>query len=256
MKVHKLTAGRVRGPRRPRGARRYLQLEWSDATFPVNAFLIEHPQGLCLVDAGQCAAAARPGYLPRWHPFVRILRFELGPEDEVAAQIRGLGYTASDIRWVVLTHLHPDHVGGLAPFTSSTVIVSAREWQRASGLGGRLLGYVPQQWPREITPQLVRIDGRPVGPFAASLDLVDDGSVRLVPLPGHTPGQIGVLVTGEHGGALAGGDLVHSWRELPARWPELAEFCRQERVTFLAAHDDESPRTVDFSHDRRESRSA
>lgn len=238
MRIHRLTTGRVRGPRRSRGALRYVRLEWSDEPLVVNAFLIEHPQGLCLVDAGQSAVAGTPGYLPRWHPFLRIARFELTAGDEVAARIRALRLRPEDVRRIVLTHMHTDHVGGLAGFPAATeVVVTATEWERATGIRGAIRGYVPKQWPAQVEPRLVELQGPPIGPFTASLDLLGDGTLQLVPLPGHTPGQIGVLVRGERASALIGGDVAHSFDELRALEPAIAEYCLREHVRFLAAHD-------------------
>ncbi|HZR95655.1 MAG TPA: MBL fold metallo-hydrolase, partial [Gaiellaceae bacterium] len=212
MRIHKLTTGRVRGPRRPRGATRYLRLEWSDSTLPVNAFLVEHDAGLLLVDTGQGAAAAHVGFLPRWHPFLRIARFELAPDDEAAAQIERLGFDTRDVRTVVLTHLHTDHVGGVSAFAHADVLVSEREWRDASGVAGRVRGYVPRQWPRGLRPQLVRLAGGGFGPFAASHELEGFRGVTLVSLPGHTRGHVGVLA----GSALVGGDAAHDPHELEA----------------------------------------
>jgi glyoxylase-like metal-dependent hydrolase (beta-lactamase superfamily II) len=244
-----LTTGRVRGPRRPRGARRYLIRSWSDETLPVNAFLIEHPAGFCLVDTGQDAAAAEPGFLPRWHPFIRIARFELGADDMAAPQLRKLGVEPVSVRWVVLTHLHTDHLGGVGDFSGSDIVVSNAEWSRAQGLRGRLIGYVPRQWPPGVVPRLVDLDGPALGPFAASLDLVGDGSIVLVPLPGHTPGQLGVLVRGAGGTALLGGDVAHDPGELEVNEPALADYCRQEGIAFLAAHDDDVPLILQLGGD-------
>lgn len=219
--------------------------EWSDATLPVNAFLVEHPAGLCLVDAGQSVEASRPGYLPRWHPFLRTARFELERDDEVPAQVRRLGFDPEAVRWVVVTHLHTDHIGCLDAFPAAAIVVSETEWRRAEGIRGALRGYVPKQWPAGLKPRIVRLDGPPVGPFASSLDLVEDGSLALVPLPGHTPGQIGLLVRSGTAAALVGGDVAHDAEELCDAAPEIAAYCRSEGVVFLAAHDDGLPDVVE-----------
>ena len=87
--------------REPRGVRRYLGGGWSDRTLPVNVFLVHHPAGLCLFDTGQTARAAEPGYHPRWHPFLRLARFELAPEDEIGAQLVRSGVDPAAVRWVV-----------------------------------------------------------------------------------------------------------------------------------------------------------
>jgi N-acyl homoserine lactone hydrolase len=223
VEVRRLTTGRVRPKRARRGLRRWLPGGWSGETLPVNAFLVDHPAGRCLFDTGQSARAARSGYLPRWHPFLRLARFELTEQDEVGAQVDPV-----TVRWVVLSHLHTDHAGGLEPFRGAEVLVSRTEWERARGLAGRLRGYLPQRWPEGIEPRLVDFDGPPVGPFAASYDVAGDGRLLLVPVPWHTPGHLGLLVRGERGGYLLGGDVEPS--------EPLASYCAREGLVYLWAH--------------------
>ena len=239
-----LQTGAVRVKRGERGVGRYLRDEWSEETLPVNCFLVERPEGLVLFDTGQTAAAAAPGYLPRWHPFLRLARFELRPEDEAAAQLRALGYETNDVRTVVLSHLHTDHVGGLEPFAGAEVIVTRVEWERAGGLAGRLRGYVPQHWPPGLVPRLVDFQGPAVGPFGASHALSEDGDLLLLPTPGHTPGHAALLVRDRGRRLLLAGDLVHAGENLVHAAPEIAAWTRSERVVVLTAHDSDAARLI------------
>ncbi len=213
--------------------RRYLPGGWSDEALPVNAFLVHHRGGLCLFDTGQTARAAGPGYHQRWHPFLRLARFELGSEEEIAAQLARAGVEPSAVRRIVLSHLHTDHVGGVAAFPDAEVIVSRVEWERAQRLPGRLRGYVPQHWPSH-EPTLVDMTGPPLGPFVGSHDVTGDGSLLLVPTPGHTPGHLAMIARDDDSGVFLGGDLAHSPAELP---PPVVAFCERERLTVLLAHD-------------------
>lgn len=229
--------GAVRTRQGERGIGRYLWNGWSEETLPVNCFLLERPDGLVLFDTGQTAAAALPGYLPWWHPFLRLARFELGPEDEAAAQLRALGHATRDVRAVVLSHLHTDHVGGLPSFVDAEVIVTRTEWARATGLAGRLRGYVPQHWPAGLEPRLVDFDGPAIGPFRASHDLDRDGELVILPTPGHTSGHAALLVRDEGRRLLLAGDLVHAADDLARAAPEIDAWARTEDVLVLAAHD-------------------
>jgi N-acyl homoserine lactone hydrolase len=229
VRVDRFSTGRVRPKRDPSGVRRYLGDGWSDETLPVNVFLVHHPDGLCLFDTGQTARAAGPGYHQRWHPFLRLARFELGPEDEIARQLVRAGVDPYAVRWVVLSHLHTDHVGGVGAFPEAEVLVSRVEWERAQGLAGRLRGYVPQHWPlRE--PSLLEFSGP-----NDSYDVAGDGSLLVVPTPGHTPGHIALVARDEDGGFFLGGDVAHGPAELP---DEVAAYCEREGLTVLLAHDD------------------
>jgi glyoxylase-like metal-dependent hydrolase (beta-lactamase superfamily II) len=230
VEIEALATGAVRGKRGARGLRRWLPGGWSDTVLPVNAVLVRHPDGICLFDAGQTAAATRPGHFPRWHPFGWLARFELGPEDEVAAQLRRRGIAPEDVRWVVLSHLHTDHAGGLEPFRAAEVLVSAVEWERARGLRGRLRGYLPQHWPAGLEPRLLSFDGPVVGPFGASHDLAGDGTLLVVPTPGHTPGHCGLLVRDGDRTTLCLGDA--SVDDVPG----LERYVAVARVRVMTAH--------------------
>src|SRR5262245_9782104 len=223
MRIRRITTGRVRGKRHALGLRRYLPGDWSDETRPAHAFAVEHPAGICLFDTGQTARAASPGYHQRWHPFLRLARFELTPEDEVASQL-----DPSAVRWVVLSHLHTDHVGGLHAFTHADVLVSRPEWVRASGWRRRLRGYLPQPWPAGLEPSLVDLTGPPAGPFSATYDVAGDGRLLMVPLPGHTPGHTGLVVDGQ---VLLAGDA----HDLPPGY------------VVLGAHDPKAPAVLEYA---------
>ena len=245
MEVRPLTTGRVREKRGVRGIRRYLAADWSDETLPVHAYLVSHPDGLCLFDTGQTSSATARGWFPAWHPFFRLARFELSREDEAAAQLLRLGHDPADVRLVVLSHLHTDHVGGVAAFADADVVVLRAEWERANGIGGRVRGYLPGRWPDGLRPRLVDLDGAPLGPFEATHDLLGDGRLVLVPTPGHTPSHVSLLVRDDSRTFLLAGDLARTAAEVRELAPELAAWCDSESVTVLTAHDDFAPVLVE-----------
>lgn len=231
------STGRVRPKRGRRGLRRYLPGGWDSATLPVNVFALDHPEGVCVFDAGQTARAGVRGYFPAWWPYFRLARFELSADDEVAPQLGRRGLPASRVRWLVLSHLHTDHAGGVGGLAGAEVVVSRVEWTRATGLRGRLRGYLPQYWPQGVEPRLVDFAPPPIGPFSGSYDLAGDGSLRLVPTPGHTPGHMSLLGRIGSRRVLLGGDMAPSAGRLKQLSPAVAEYCERERITPLLTHD-------------------
>ena len=214
MRIHSLTTGHVRirpSQVRGRGAgplRRLTVLrdrEWTPPV-PIHAWAIEHPEGLILVDTGEVHEASDPRYYPA-HPYYRrALRMEIAASDEIDQRLQAVGLSAEQVRWVVLTHLHTDHAGGLRHFRDAEIVLAADEWAAGRGLGGRLRGYLPQLWPAWLAPRTVTFDGEPVPEFPGSHALTEAGDVVLVPTPGHTHGHLSVLVqrSGEPTLLLAG----------------------------------------------------
>ena len=182
-----------------------LDREWTEP-LPIYAFAIEHPEGVIVVDTGETARISEPGYFPRWQPFFRFtVREHVRPEREIGPQLKQLGILPSDVRRVVMTHLHTDHAGGLHHFPDNEILVSTAELDYAAGPVGRLRGYPNKRWPTWFRPTLVDLPGIPFGPFPASTALSNAGDVTLVAVPGHTPGQLAVVVKdGDHASFLAG----------------------------------------------------
>lgn len=178
--------------------------DWSD-WLPIYTWIIEHDEGLIVVDTGETSRVHQRGYHPRWHPFYRrAARFSVHPEEELGPQLRALGIGPRDIRQVVITHLHTDHAGGLQHVTGSRVWVSRGELERASGIGGRVQGYLPHRWPKWWQPELIRFGTEAFGPFAEAMPLTRRGDVLIVPTPGHTPDHVSVVVMGDVSFFLAG----------------------------------------------------
>jgi glyoxylase-like metal-dependent hydrolase (beta-lactamase superfamily II) len=183
-----------RGPGRLRLFNTLRDAGWTDP-LPIYAWVIQHVEGTIVVDTGETARAMEPGYFPRWHPYFRLaLRESVKPEDEVGPSLERLGIAPDEVRWVVLTHLHTDHAGGIAYFPASEIIVSRREFDAASGFRGKLSGYLPHRWPSNFSPRLLDFEPQPFGPFSASVALTDAGDVRLVATPGHSVGHLSVVV--------------------------------------------------------------
>ena len=202
MRIHALSTGTVSiHPRQRQGAgpgmlrvvNMLRDTRWTEP-LPISVWVIEHPEGLLVIDTGAAAQVNQPGYLPegrRKHP---IARFWIKPEEEIGPLLRGVGLSPDDVRWVVLTHLHIDHDGGLAHFPKAEMLVARAEYRRATGLLGKIQGYLPQHWPNWFAPRFVDFAPQPLGPFPASYALTRAKDVWLVPTTGHSSGHLSVIL--------------------------------------------------------------
>lgn len=228
--------------------------QWTE-WLPIYAWVIEHDEGVIVVDTGETAQVHVRGYHPRWHPFYqRAARFSVHPDEEIGPQLRMLGITARDVRHVVLTHLHTDHAGGLGHLTGSRFWVARPEFERAQGWSGRLQGYLPHRFPKWWAPEWIRFSDRPLGPFQRSMALTSNEDILIVSTPGHTPDHVSVVVRGSPSFFLAG-DTSYNQRLLlegksdgvspkPAVTLDTLRRIRmlavQERIVYLPSHDPES----------------
>ena len=73
-------------------------------------------------------------------------------------------------------------------------MASPGEVRAASGLAGRLRGYLPQRWPSSFNPSPIEFSADAIGPFDQSRRLTKAGDVLVVPTPGHTPAHVSVLI--------------------------------------------------------------
>jgi N-acyl homoserine lactone hydrolase len=194
-------------PEHPYGSRKPLywwlltSRQWTPPR-PVNVYVIEHASGLVLFDTGQDrASVTNPAYFPgglAGHVYDRLARFDIGEQDTLTAQLATLGYSPADVSTAIVSHLHQDHIGGLAELTGSDLLVSAAEWAELAKPAPELRGFLTSHiqlpdlaWHR-ISPEPTRDPA--LAPFTESLDVMGDGSLTLLPTPGHTAGSMSLLV--------------------------------------------------------------
>ncbi len=170
--------------------------------FPLQAFLIEHRDGPVLFDTGiDPAILSAPGYISQAvgrFLLPRIFRLHVSEEDRIDRVLAREGIAADTIRTAVISHLHFDHVGGIAQIPQADLLVHDREWAILSGAHPERewilrehIELATARW-RQIT--LVQTDDPLFDGFEGIYDVAGDGSMILLPTPGHTAGSLSLLI--------------------------------------------------------------
>ena len=174
--------------------------------FSMTAVLVRHPRGDVLIDTGFGKEIdAHFGMMPA--SFRVATSYDKATS--AADQLDAAGYDRARLRGILLTHAHWDHVSGVPDFPGVPVLVTAAE-HRFIRDGGALTA-VARSFESAVYEEYA-FEGAPYLGFSASHDLYGDGSIVVVPAPGHTPGSVIVFVTlpGERRYAFVG-DLA--WQQ-------------------------------------------
>ena len=265
MKIHAIQTGTVAVKKSQRDGSRgdgYLRLmitlsdrNWIEP-LPIYAWVIEHPEGVIVIDTGETARTSQAGYFPWWNPYYRVgSRFYVQPDDEIGPKLRSINIPPEEVRWLVMTHLHTDHAGGLHHFPNAAIFVSRPEYEVATGLTGKLKGYLPHRWPTWFKPHLV--DYQPYGGiFRESFSLTKAGDVQVVPTPGHTAGHQSVVLQHNEHTFFFAGDTSYSKKNLVDQVVDgvtldtktskktlelINNYVTTEQAIYLPSHDPDSP---------------
>lgn len=157
--------------------------------FVDNCYLIKHAQGWMLWDTGVTDAIAN---MPDGQKPADPRATHWKRPKTLASQLEALGLKPTDIKFVAVSHTHPDHIGNITMFGQSMLLVQKAEYE----------------WPAPVGPRFK--PEHPVTKLEGDHDVFGDGSVTIIATPGHTPGHQSLLVKLPNTGALLlSGDAVH-----------------------------------------------
>lgn len=220
------------------------------------AILVRHPEGTILFDTAFGSKVSE-----HWKTIPKLMRALSSyiAETPVARQLENHGIDPDEIKMAIISHSHWDHISGLDDLPRLDVWMPRVELEFIRS--HRYPGLIDQMVDRlHIHP--FEFSNGPYENFDSSLDLFNDGSVVLVPLPGHTPGSTGMFVNLHSGRRyLFIGDLTWSREgiDLPAERPWLARFLvdmddgevRRSIVRVHALRQADASLVVVPAHDRR-----
>ena len=178
--------------------------------FPALAALILHPEiGPILFDTGYAShfhhsTSTFPERLYRW-----VTPVDQPQNQTLAAQLGRFGIAPSDIRVCVISHFHADHIAGVRDLQNARFISTGAEYAQmkgASRIRGLMQGLLPSLLPPDFSSRIDFAEHtsklllkKPWSAFGEGFDLLGDGSVVGIALPGHSAGQMGVLLKDETG---------------------------------------------------------
>jgi glyoxylase-like metal-dependent hydrolase (beta-lactamase superfamily II) len=201
--------------------------------FVDNCYLIQHRHGYLLWDTGVAdAIAAMPNGQAPSDPRMTHWR----RPKTLASELEAVGVKPTDIKYLAISHSHPDHIGNVSLFPQAMLLVQKAEYE----------------WPTPFGAGRFRPE-HPVIKLEGDHDVFGDGSVTILATPGHTPGHQSLLVKLPKTGALVlSGDAVHfksNWdnRGVPsantdkdqtlASMQRIADVIRNEKAQLWINHD-------------------
>jgi N-acyl homoserine lactone hydrolase len=171
--------------------------------FSSTCWLVKHGSDWLLWDAGVPESAHKD---PRgWSTLPKLIVYHL--DRTLTDQLAEIGLNPRDVTLVAISHTHGDHIGNVTLFSNAKILMQRAEYSWISSPNG----------PNDNVDQLMALARELLG-TPKNLQLIDgtadvfgDGSVTLVPTPGHTPGHQSLLVHLKNFGfVILSGDVVHS----------------------------------------------
>jgi glyoxylase-like metal-dependent hydrolase (beta-lactamase superfamily II) len=226
---------------------------------PVGFFVVMHPKGNFLFDTGNNDKVINdPSY---WGPFAQALQVVRTPDVAIDTQLKKIGLTPNDIKYVAVGHMHLDHGGNVCKFPNATFLVQKDEMKNAAWPEPGTAGpYIPGDVAclrndiGQALPNKFKMDQ-----LEGDMDVFGDQSVVIKRWPGHTPGsQMAVVRLPKTGTVVLTSDNVYfsenvtknllpdiSLAYYPTGILNAYEYIRvlqgRENASFMTAHDLDGP---------------
>jgi N-acyl homoserine lactone hydrolase len=216
---------------------------------PIWVMIIEHPEGIFVIDTGENSNISDRDYFNFASPMVKWFnttqyKFTVEREEEIDRQLQALRIPVEKISSVILTHLHLDHVDGLRHFTNTPVLVNKAEWEKP-------FGDLPQLYPPGFKPRLVELNEQ-YEMFDKAFYITNAKDIVLVETPGHTWHHCSVIIKTERSHILFGADVCYDQQQVIDKkysganashklakdtYAKLRTYCWDNPVIFIPSHE-------------------
>jgi N-acyl homoserine lactone hydrolase len=226
--------------------------EW----MPIWVMIIEHPEGIFVIDTGENANLNDKGYFKssgvfaNWFDTTQF-KFLVEAKEEISPQLQQLNIDINNVKTVILTHLHLDHIDGLKYFPSTEILVNKYEWEKP-------FGDLPKLYPSWFRPTLVDLN-ESLGAFDHVRFLTGSKDIVLIQTPGHTYGHCSVVFKTDEYNIFFAADVCYSQQQLLENkysgtncshklakdtYEKVAAFTKQRKTIFIPSHDGDAGRRL------------
>jgi len=216
---------------------------------PIWVMIIEHPEGIFVIDTGENSDISNPDYfnfagtVVKWFNTTQY-KFKVERDEEIDRQLQAIGISAEKIKTAILTHLHLDHVDGLRHFPQTHIIVNKAEWERP-------YGDLPKLYPSWFKPDLVDLNEK-YDVFDKAYYVTTSKDIILVQTPGHTWHHCSVILKTEQCDIFFGADICYEQVQIiddkysganashklsKDTYSKVRAFCKNHKTIFIPSHE-------------------
>jgi glyoxylase-like metal-dependent hydrolase (beta-lactamase superfamily II) len=220
------------------------------AYLPIWVWVIEHPDGLTVIDTGEITAIKDlDHYLSKENAFNRFLfkkvtKFDIGQQDELDRQFEKINLKPDDVKLVALTHLHLDHTDGLQFFPKSEIIVGDLEYRNPAT-------NMPSTYPGWFNPNRVKYQDNQIDVFDKAYLI--NKNLFYVPTPGHTHGHSSIVFKTDEFDIIFAGDTSYNqeqvltgelagvnvnYKKSKETYASLLTYASKHQTIYLPSHDE------------------
>lgn len=219
--------------------------EW----MPIWVWVIQHEEGIFMVDTGENSRINDKDYFKPAGRFENWLntsqfKFKVEREEEIDAQLIDLNISPDEVKTVILTHRHLDHVDGISHFPNSQFLVHRVENEKP-------YGDLPHLYPIWFNPTLVDLDESFYN-FPNAKKITQSGDIWIIDTAGHTYGHVSVAIKTDDGILFLAGDVSYNQDQLlqdrhagaditPKKsalaYQRIKALAKKEKLVYLPSHD-------------------
>jgi glyoxylase-like metal-dependent hydrolase (beta-lactamase superfamily II) len=173
--------------------------------FPATVVLIKHEKiGYILFDTGYGEAFFEATQKFPYNLYKKVTPVYLKGEETVIEQLKKMNISAKDIKYIILSHFHADHIAGCRDFPNAKFLCSKVEYETIKtkkGLSALKEGFIPALLPQDFSDRTIFFEDQKIKKFPIvntafkkGIDLFGDETLYAIKLVGHTKGHYGLFL--------------------------------------------------------------